>query len=305
VHLVADHEVTVLDSLRYGPWRFDPDCAAMLDLQAGDIRDAAFVAESMRRASPEAVIHLAAIHFIPECEEEPLLAVSTNVDGTLNLLSHCPRDARFVTASSGAVYLPSDDPHDEEASSVGPTDIYGMTKLHCEHYAGYLARERNLKVVLVRLFNVVGPGETNPHVLPEIVAQLKGGYDVLRLGNLTPKRDFIHVTDAARGFATVATAGDVRPGATEIVNLGTGCQYSVAELLEMLSGIAGQKFTIDRDSKRLRKVDRPFLCADISRIRDRFGWSPERTLEDALRDIWADPDIPQSLLDKYRSKTLR
>ena len=298
--LSGKHEVTVLDSLRYGPWRIDPQVAARLDLQTGDIRDPAFVSDLIRRVSPDVVVHLAAIHFIPECEQNPPLAISTNVDGTLNLLVNCPSGTRFVMASSGAVYLPSERAHDEEDSAIGPTDIYGMTKLHSEHYARYLAAQRDLEVVIVRLFNVVGPGETNPHVLPEIVAQLKGGCEVLSLGNTTPKRDFIHVEDAAAGFAAVSTNGDLKSGMAEVVNLGTGEQYSVDELLEMLAEIAGLDFQISQDRARLRKSDRPFLCADISRILRLFGWSPRRTLADAVRDIWAEPDIPEALFERYR-----
>src|SRR6201999_2072091 len=107
--------------------------------------------------APDIIIHLAALHYIPECEANPTLAVSTNVIGTLNLLQSAPSGCRFVFASSGAVYRPHDKPHSEATSELGPTDIYGFTKLHGEHYVATMAAKRNLRAVVVRLFNVVGP----------------------------------------------------------------------------------------------------------------------------------------------------
>lgn len=111
----------------------------------------------------------------------------------------CPPGARFVFASSGAVYRPSETALVEDRSVVEPVDVYGLTKANAEAYVRRLAHQRGLAAVVVRLFNVIGPGETNPHVLPEIVAQLRAGCTVLRLGNVTAKRDFIHVADAAGG----------------------------------------------------------------------------------------------------------
>src|SRR5690606_36433472 len=148
--------------------------------------------------TPDAIIHLAAVHYIPECEQSPDLAVRTNVTGTVNTLLAAPPGCRFVYASSGAVYRPDPHPHSEAAAAVAPTDIYGFTKLHGEQYVRYLAHRREFAAVIVRLFNVVGPGETNPHLLPEILAQLKAGRSTVRLGNLSPRRDYIHVEDAAR-----------------------------------------------------------------------------------------------------------
>ena len=125
------------------------------------------------------------------------MRVETNVHGTVNLLCAAPPGTRFVFASSGAVYKPDDKPHVEDDATLGPSDVYGYTKLHGEHYVKYFAAQRVSRAVVVRLFNVVGPGETNPHLLPEIIAQLKAGRTTLRLGNMSPKRDYIHVRDAA------------------------------------------------------------------------------------------------------------
>ena len=294
------HAVCVVDNLRYGQNRFSAEDLAKISFEPIDIADEGAVAELVDEFAPTVIVHLAAVHYIPECERDPWNALRTNLMGLVSLLLAAPENSRFVYASSGAVYKPDDSPHREAKAALEPNDIYGLTKLHGEHYVRYLAQKRSLAAVIVRLFNVVGPGETNPHLLPEIVAQLKAGHTVVRLGNLWPKRDYIHVEDAARGFATVATVRNLSPKTTVTVNLGTSQPYSVEEILRKLREIANIDFSFEQDSDRVRAVDRPFLAADTTQIQQRFGWSPSFTIDDALRDLWREPDLASSLAEKYR-----
>ncbi|MDN3568886.1 NAD-dependent epimerase/dehydratase family protein [Paeniroseomonas aquatica] len=294
------HALCVVDRLRHGPWRLPAAAGRGARLEAVDIRDAAAVARILEDFAPEVVIHLAAVHYIPECEADPALAVSTNVDGTLNLLLACPRGARFVFASSGAVYGPEEAPHSEDRSALAPSDIYGLTKLHGEHYLRQVAAARGLEAVIVRLFNVIGPGETNPHLLPEIVAQLQAGRDTIELGNLDSKRDYISVRDAAAGFRAVALGGRVAAGEPCVVNLGTSQAYSVREVVEKLRRISGRNFGIRQAGGRVRRVDRPFLAADNSRIADLFGWTPGHSIDDTLAELWSRPDLAEALVARYR-----
>jgi UDP-glucose 4-epimerase len=295
-------DVAVADSLRYGPWRFTPEERAGLQLHRCDIREPGDVAQVMEDVQPDITVHLAALHYIPECEEQPALAVDTNVLGTLNLLLACPPGSRFVLASTGAVYGPDETPHHEERSALAPSDVYGFTKLHAEHYVRTIAAKRGLRAVIVRLFNVVGPGETNPHMLPELVAQLKAGRRVVDLGNMTPQRDYIGVNEAARGFEAVALGEAVAPGETAVVNLGTSHTYSVTEVVEKLRRVSGIDFTVRQDQSRIRAVDRPVLCADNRRISELFGWTPQQTLDDVLAQMWENPDIADWLVERYRTK---
>lgn len=297
--LLPDHDVHVLDSLRRGPARFAPDELARIGFSRVDISDGAAVCAFMREIEPDTIIHLAAIHYIPECEAHPSETLLTNVVGTVNMLLACPEGARFVYASSGAVYAPDARPHTED-SRRAPSDIYGMSKLQGEDYVRYFAAAKALSAVVVRLFNVVGPGETNPHLLPEIVAQLKAGRRTVRLGNLWPKRDYIHVRDAARGFVATALEGPRPAGETVTVNLGTSQAYSVGDIIEKLRRVADLDFALIEDRERVRKVDRPFLAADRAAIRERFGWEPRLTIDDALADLWREPDLSQDLMVKYR-----
>ena len=296
--LRADHTVHVVDSLRLGPRRFEDAEAKTFTLHQADIRDPQALAEIMTAVRPDAVVHLAAIHFIPACESDPALAVDTNVHGTVSVVTACPSGCRFVFASSAAVYRPSHGPLVEESSPVGPVDVYGLTKLHAEDYVRHLTRVRGLSTVIVRLFNVIGPGETNPHVLPAIIAQLKVGRSVLRLGNMTAQRDFIHVADAAAGFAAAATAGDVPRGESVTVNLGTGRAHSITDVVQSLSHITARDIRVELDESRLRTSDNPVLLCDNTRMRSRFGWQPTYDLDAALRDLWRDPDLPDSLIER-------
>jgi UDP-glucose 4-epimerase len=298
--LYRTHTVHVIDSLRCGPFRFRESERASFTFHQADIRDRTVVRNILAEVRPDVIVHVAAIHFIPECEANPELAVSTNVHGTANLLAHCPPGCRFVFASSAAVYRPSAQALCEEASATHPIDVYGLTKVHAEDYVRYLARQRGFPAVIARLFNVVGPGETNPHVLPEIIAQLKAGRSRLRLGNTTSKRDFIHVSDAAAGFAALATAGEVAPGESVTVNLGTGRAYSIGEVLALLADITEREIAVDHDESRMRTSDNPLLLAGIEKAWRLFQWRPAYDLGAALRDTWRDPDLPDFLRRRYQ-----
>ena len=172
----------------------------------------------MERADAQVVIHLAALHFIPACNRDPQRAIRVNVDGTQGVLKAAADAASVVgvvVASTAAVYAPSTEAH-SESSTIGPTDIYGLTKLWSEQLAELFARSTGKSVGIARLFNVFGPGETNPHLIPTIVRQLQQGPE-LRLGNLSTKRDYVYVEDVARGLIALAESvrrrrvADVQP----------------------------------------------------------------------------------------------
>jgi UDP-glucose 4-epimerase len=285
-----DVDLLVVDALRYGTPGWLQQRPEGFEFRRVDIRDRGVIADVVAGFGPDVVVHLAAIHYIPECVADPALAVSTNVVGTVNLLAACPPGTRFVFASSGAVYKPDESPHREFESDVEPADIYGITKLQGETYVHALVAARGLSGCVVRLFNVIGPGETNPHLLPALMDQLRKGAEVIEVGNTWPKRDYIDVVDAARGFAAAALGDHPGPGECEVVNLSSGAQYSVDDIIERLHSTLGLKFEVRQSQDRMRAVDRPFLAADISRIKDKYGWSPQHSLDSSLERAWASRD---------------
>lgn len=298
--LYDHHKVCVVDSLRGGRIRFRDDELKHIQFEKVDVSNKNEISRLVSDFSPDTVIHLAAIYYIPECEQDPEKTILTNVVGTVNVLLACPPKTHFVFASSGAVYKPDTQPHQELTAALEPNDVYGLSKLSGEQYVRYFSAQRDFSAVVVRLFNVVGPGETNPHLLPEIVAQLKAGRTTIRLGNMWPKRDYIHVQDAALGFVTTALKNVVPVGEFVTVNLGTAKPYSVEAVIPKLRKIAGIEFAVEKDVTRVRKVDRPHLAADISRIQSLFGWNPTYTIDDALADLWREPDLAADLIAKYQ-----
>jgi UDP-glucose 4-epimerase len=245
-----------------------------------DLRDAEAVKRAVADAAPWGVIHLAALHFIPYCVAHPAEAVAVNVSGTQHLLDALleaePR--RLVFASTADVYRPSETPHAEE-HATGPINVYGATKLVGEQLVEFhRSRQPALESVVARLFNVYGPGETNPHVMPAIFDQLKTSR-VLSLGNLTPRRDYIFVADMAEALTGLLTGAP----AETTVNVGTGRSTSVEELLGSLELLLGGDLEVRVDPERVRPSDRPRLQASTERLRQVLPGFEPVALEDGLR----------------------
>ena len=160
----------------------------------------------------------------------------------------------MVLASSAAVYAPSPDPH-REGGELGPTDVYGHTKLWAEQLAGlHLGLRTGVHTAIARLFNVFGPGETNPHLIPTILRQAELGAE-LRLGNLSTRRSYLFVDDATEGLASL---GARALGAPHLVaNIGGSRDYDASELVETaVAGLLGRELTVRTDESRLRRSDR-------------------------------------------------
>ncbi|MBI3273472.1 MAG: NAD-dependent epimerase/dehydratase family protein [Planctomycetes bacterium] len=248
-----------------------------------DVSEAARVRDAVESFRPQAAIHLAALHFIPLCNREPVRTVQVNALGTRNVLAALerhPPEAVFV-ASTAAVYPIGDGPHREE-DEPGPTDVYGMTKLLVEDLAELYHRRTAVRTVVGRLFNVYGPGETNPHVVPELVAQLRRGATRVEVGNLEPKRDYVHVRDVARGILAVTERS---PQPFRVYNLGTGREASVRELLDHFSAIVGTTVEPVPVAGRRRASDRPHLVADARRAAEEVGWRAEVELRAGLAEL--------------------
>jgi UDP-glucose 4-epimerase len=250
-----------------------------------DIRDAEGVARIVTNVKPDVLFHLAAIHYIPACESAPGNSVSVNVSGTVNLLDAAAPGTKFVFASTAAVYSPSLEPH-RESESPRPVDIYGFTKLHGEQFVRYYHGKGKVRGVIVRLFNVVGPGETNPHLVPAVIKQVSGGARELELGNLFPHRDYIDVSDVAHGFRALGALSPALHQPVIVSNLGTGRTNSVEEIVELIGKASNQTFKIIQDPDRIRAVDRPMLKASTERLRELTGWAPELTTAQSMLRSW-------------------
>lgn len=285
--LLRQIPVIGVDNLSGGKWQFLAPFATnpLFKFACQDIRDEARLTELCRQERPIAAVHLAALHFIPAAMRDPGLAVSLNVHGTQTLLS-ASRAAgvqRFYFASTADVYKASDQPH-SETSEIGPFNIYGLSKWIGEQLLRLEASAQpDRHFVIGRLFNLYGPRETNPHILPDIFNQLRNGHNgTLRLGNITPKRDLVPVADAAR--AVIATVEHSAPGVTT-VNIGTGVSVSMQEVVELLSSLMGKSLRIETDPGKVRSVERPHLQADTKALKSLIGWAPHGDLTRGFREL--------------------
>lgn len=232
--------------------------------------------------APDIVFHLAAIHFIPECNENPERTLRVNVEATQSLLSACARAqvGHLLLASSGAVYADSIHPL-SETSRVDPVDIYGLSKLFAEQLAQRFSQQEGLKVTALRLFNNYGPRETNAHIIPEIIHQLKQG-NVLNLGNIKPRRDYIHTVDTAHALRLLA---DNPPERWRVVNISSGVSASVEDLIQIFASHLNREILVQSDPRRFRSADKLVQIADVSLLKSVTGWEPQIDFQRGIRDL--------------------
>jgi UDP-glucose 4-epimerase len=299
-HLLGGgHDSIVYDNLSAGRRELLPEHPRVRFVQ-GDVRDRLRVERVVASARPDCVVHLAALHFIPYCDAHPAETIEVNVDGTQNLLRACATTGVecVVFASSAAVYAPSLEACNEAWTQLGPCDIYGESKLLGEGLVGEYYKQARKPTVALRIFNAIGPRETNPHVLPHVFESLRVG-DEVRLGNTASRRDYVSTFDVARAVA----AAIERARGLQVLNVGSGLAYSVAEIVDKLRRRLARPLRITVDSKRLRPVDRPTLVADIRSIHEHFGWLPEVSLARSLDDLIRYYDLSGSGPERVQSSS--
>jgi UDP-glucose 4-epimerase len=276
------YDIFVIDNLSFGSREFISISDDHFFL--ADIRDYDQLKLAFDKIDPEIVIHLAAIHFIPYCNQHPYEAADTNIRGTMNVLrasSRLKRLKRFFFASTAAVY-PIYDEAISENHELNPLDIYGLSKLTGEHLCREFYLERAIDTTVCRFFNAFGPNETNPHLIPEIEKQLQDGSRIIKLGNLTPRRDFIHTFDMANAFRHLL---ELKDSGYETFNLGRGIEYSVVDIVKSFEKQLNQKVEIEIEPARVRKVEREHLLADVTKLKEYTGWMPEWDIDEGIRNL--------------------
>jgi UDP-glucose 4-epimerase len=275
-----NNEIFVIDNLSFGNREFIsvPDTNFFHE----DILNRDRMVKIIGNIKPDYVIHLAAVHFIPYCNEHPYESSNINIRGTMHILeaARLAGVQKVFFASTAAVY-PIYDEAVTEQHVVGPLDIYGLSKLTGEHLCNEFHLMTGIPTVICRFFNAFGPNETNPHLIPEIQKQILGGNRKIKLGNLTPKRDFIHTYDMANAVHTLL---DKTASGIHTYNLGRGIEYSVTEIVDAFSEAIGEKIEIEVDPARVRKVERMHLLADVTKLKS-LGWQPKTGIEDGIRTL--------------------
>ncbi len=269
-----------------------------VDITHGDVRDFDAVREIARGAN--AMFHLAALVGIPYSYEHPQEVIDTNIIGTSNVLLAAKELGtleRIVLTSTSEVYgsalhIPMDEQHPIQAQSP-----YSATKIAGDALGLSFHRSFALPVTIVRPFNAYGPRQSARAVIPTIISQAVAGM-TLQLGTLDTTRDFTYAADTARGFAMVGGADDA---IGEVVNVGSGKEVSIREIVAKVGAIVGRELEVAGDDQRLRpaKSEVSRLHSDSSKALRLAGWQAEVSLDDGLRRT---TEWIREHLDLYRPK---
>ena len=247
-----------------------------------DIRDDKQVAKLFTTFNFSDIFHLAAHHFIPYCNNNVGETIDVNLMGTINILKHCNQGVTFHFCSTAAVYKISNDSHNE-SESPNPTDIYGLTKYHAENYLKYYSNRYKFKAIIYRIFNLVGPNETNPHLIPEIINQLKYS-KTLKLGNLSTYRSYLDVRDCADAMIGIYKKQELVKENLNIFNISGEILYSGEDIIRIFEDIIVSKIIVTHDPQKMRPSDRTYLNGNIDKIHRLTGWKPKINLTKSISD---------------------
>ena len=262
---------------------FPKEVLKSIDVFAGDIRDPNGVRKAMQGV--DSVFHLAALIAIPFSYHSPDSYVDTNIKGTLNVLSAAKdygTQRVLVTSTSEvygtALYVPIDEKHPYQGQSP-----YSATKIGADRIAESFYRSFGTPVTIVRPFNTFGPRQSARAVIPTIITQLLAGQTEIKLGSLTPTRDFNYVKDTANGFLAIEQSGNT---IGEEINIATQSEISIGEIANELISQINPDAKIVCDDIRLRpensEVNR--LLGSNEKIKRITGWKPAYTFQQGIAE---------------------
>ena len=253
-----------------------------IDIVNGDIRDVKFVNSACENI--DVIFHLASLIAIPYSYNSPSSYINTNINGTLNILEAALQNnvQKIIHTSTSEVYGESNMISISEKSNVISRSPYAATKIGADQLAYSYFSSFDLPVSIIRPFNTYGPRQSSRAIIPTIITQLLSGKKKIKLGSLYPTRDFCFIDDTVSGFLNVALH---KKSIGEVVNVGSGQEISIKELVTLIGDIIGVKVSIISDKKRIRpksgEVDR--LKADIKKAKKLIKWTPKFTGKNGLK----------------------
>lgn len=253
-----------------------------LTVVTGDVRDPDFCRSLVEGA--DTVFHLAALIAIPYSYMAPDSYVDTNVKGTLNICqaAKAAGTSRLLVTSTSEVYgtaryVPIDESHPKQ-----PQSPYSATKIGADAIALSFHNAFGLNVSVVRPFNTYGPRQSARAIIPTIITQIASGMREIKVGDLSPTRDFNYVEDTCRGFIAIAKCNEA---AGEEINIATQREVSMQTTLETIASLMGADVKWVTDPERLRPAGSEVfrLLGSNEKIKRLTGWQPQVTLEEGLR----------------------
>lgn len=259
----------------------DPDVVRELEVFRGDLANPEAVSGAV--AGREVVFHLGALIPIPYSYRHPREFVTANVSGTLNVLEAARRAEvqRIVHTSTSEVYGTAQHIPITEEHPLHPQSPYAATKVAADQLALSYQRSFETPVVVVRPFNTYGPRQSARAVIPTIITQALSREEI-ELGATDTTRDFLYVGDTVAGMMRGGSTSGVEG---EVINLGTGVEVSIAEVVERVLKLLGQDLPVSLDDDRLRPADSEVerLVAGTAKAEALLGWTPETDLDEGLQ----------------------
>jgi GDP-4-dehydro-6-deoxy-D-mannose reductase len=259
--------------------------SGLIDEVQTDLTDFESVNQLITHVHPDFILNLSGLNQA----NDPAQLYKANVIPVINAIQSLNNneffDTKFLTISSAAVYGNAINNPIAEETLVKPVNFYGASKAAMEQLLTVIIRDNTCKILVARTFNLIGPGLLDTLSIPSFIKQLikiqrKEITPVLKVGNLSPKRDYIDIQDAVRAYWKIASEG--KPG--EIYNVGSGRSLSMEEILDMIIQKIGIEVTIETDKSRVRKNEIMNSQADIRKIKE-LEWSPEIDFRQSLQDM--------------------
>lgn len=279
---------------------FSDDIKKYINVVTGDIREYDGMSKIIK--GQDVVFHLAALIAIPYSYLSPMAYVRTNVEGTTNVLEACREyniEKIIHTSTSEtygtALYVPIDEKHPLQGQSP-----YSASKIGADKIAESFQKSFEMPIATIRPFNTYGPRQSARAVIPTIISQILSGKTEIKLGSLTPTRDFNYVKDTAEAFIKIAES-DKTIG--EVINVSTNNEISIGELVNKIIKLSGKNVKIICDNDRIRpensEVNR--LWGDNKKIRKLTEWEPRYSLNDGLSQTiqWIENNMKYFKTDIY------
>jgi len=263
-------------------WLEDIDCKMDIEILAGDVRDPHYCKYITKDV--DVLFHLAALIAIPHSYIAPDSYVDTNVKGTFNICQAALENGveRVIHTSTSEVYGTAQYVPIDEKHPLQPQSPYSASKIGADAIAMSFFNAFELPVTIARPFNTYGPRQSARAVIPTIISQIASGKKQIKLGDVTPTRDFNYVTDTCRGFLELARC-DKAIG--ETVNIGSNFEISIGETLNLIRELMNSDVEFITDEQRLRpeKSEVFRLWCDNTKLRELTGFEPHYSIRDGLK----------------------
>jgi nucleoside-diphosphate-sugar epimerase len=225
------------------------------------------------------IVHLASKSYVPDSFTNPEKFYRNNFLSTLNLLEKAKKNnSKFIFVSTYVYGRPSYLPIDEN-HPTSPLNPYTQSKLICEELCNSYARDFGIDVIIIRPFNIYGPGQNSSFLIPTILNQLK--LKEINLNDPRPKRDYVHVDDFVNAIRIIIDKGFI---GYNIFNIGTGKSYSISDIMNIIIAENKNKIFV-KYSEIERKGEVLETIANINKFSNHFGWSPKIEFKDGIKNM--------------------